>query len=178
MGTKSMPWSSLSTDYNEVIKLIGEFSTPPKFPSHFSIEGKEFLKSIFKSDPSKRPSAEELLKHRWLCVDEDVIIINENRKNDENRVFDDVSKKGIGIKVVESVKIEKKVLVNMLNENDTKGDFSVTMSDYSIEEKENEKEKEELGKNEEYLKFEEEIKSRLIRNSSLMEGNKKENNFL
>jgi serine/threonine protein kinase len=36
------------------------------FPKEFTADQREFLSSIFKKDPKERPTAEELLKSKWL----------------------------------------------------------------------------------------------------------------
>lgn len=45
---------------------IGNSKDIPEFPSHFSEEGKDFLKLCLQRDPSARPSASQLLGHAFV----------------------------------------------------------------------------------------------------------------
>lgn len=45
---------------------IAETTEPPPFPENISEELRDFLTKCFERDPMKRPSAVELLNHKWL----------------------------------------------------------------------------------------------------------------
>ncbi|CAA7396713.1 unnamed protein product [Spirodela intermedia] len=64
MATSKPPWYQ----YEGVAAIfkIGNSKDIPEFPSHFSEEGKDFLKLCFQRDPSARPAASQLLEHAFV----------------------------------------------------------------------------------------------------------------
>ena len=130
MATKSYPWSNISTETNEIIKHLINFVVPPKFPSNFSTEGKDFLKNIFKLEPEKRMTAEQLLKHPWIV--NDLVDNNKNRASNESKLPIKISndKRISGIKLKESNKEQQQVFINILHSQENNdGDFSISITD-------------------------------------------------
>ena len=131
MATNQLPWSSITKEYSEVEKLITTSNVPPKFPSNFSKEGKEFLNYCFKTDPAKRMTTMQLLKHSWLIKN------NEDSNNKTNTDFElcpMIAHEGKIIKL-NNDKLKKNPYsslianekINILNE-EANGEFSVSLS--------------------------------------------------
>lgn len=59
------PWSSISTSIKEVMKLISECQRPP-IPDGISADCRNFIELCLRIIPSERPSANYLLKHRFI----------------------------------------------------------------------------------------------------------------
>ncbi len=141
MANKSDPWSNISKNTEEVIKLIKESTVPPKFPNELSIEGKEFLKVCLKKDPEKRLTTKELLKHPWLTAEprNSKGEIKDNnysslRKDSKDKTEYNIKRENIIVQVkLKNNAVEKKnVLTNILKEEDEGcGDFSVSLDDSS-----------------------------------------------
>lgn len=78
MATKNPPWSNITTNCAEVMKLIGTSQgkkslliltlAPPKFPGHVSKHLKSFLNSCLQKNPLKRPTARKLLEHSFFSA--------------------------------------------------------------------------------------------------------------
>lgn len=64
MATSKPPWSQ----YEGIAAMfkIGNSKELPSIPDHLSDEGKEFIRQCLQRDPSKRPSAAELLQHPFI----------------------------------------------------------------------------------------------------------------
>lgn len=64
MATSKPPWSQ----YEGIAAMfkIGNSKELPTIPEHLSDEGKEFIRQCLQRDPSKRPSAAELLQHPFI----------------------------------------------------------------------------------------------------------------
>lgn len=64
MATSKPPWSQ----YEGIAAMfkIGNSKELPTIPDHLSDEGKDFIRQCLQRDPSKRPSAAELLQHPFI----------------------------------------------------------------------------------------------------------------
>ncbi|XP_020587613.1 mitogen-activated protein kinase kinase kinase YODA isoform X2 [Phalaenopsis equestris] len=64
MATSKPPWSQ----YEGIAAMfkIGNSKELPTIPDHLSEEGKDFIRQCLQRDPSKRPSAAELLQHPFI----------------------------------------------------------------------------------------------------------------
>jgi serine/threonine protein kinase len=65
MLTATPPWSDLTKNSREVLKLIAK--GPPKTPPTVSLECQDFLSLCFKVDSSQRPTAKQLLEHPFIA---------------------------------------------------------------------------------------------------------------
>ena len=65
MLTGSAPWSSVSRSVKEVMDLITSGQIPP-IPSGISADCKDFIENCLREDFCNRPTAQELLCHRFL----------------------------------------------------------------------------------------------------------------
>ncbi|GAB1598853.1 mitogen-activated protein kinase kinase kinase 4-like isoform X1 [Argonauta hians] len=68
MSTGKQPWYDQHP--YQIMFLVGLGNTPP-IPESLSLEGKEFLKHCFQTEPSHRPCAIDLLNHRFPKVSDD-----------------------------------------------------------------------------------------------------------
>lgn len=66
MASGQAPWSSQYTQIAAFLFDIASSQKIPEIPSHLSNEMADLLKKCFNRDPSKRPSADELLEHPWF----------------------------------------------------------------------------------------------------------------
>ncbi|RWR73712.1 mitogen-activated protein kinase kinase kinase YODA-like protein [Cinnamomum micranthum f. kanehirae] len=93
------PWSTLETKM-DVLRQIGADDGVPQIPSSLSFEGKDFLGRCFERDPSKRWTAEMLLKHPFVsekmqafscsCL-RSPVKLSSQEKEDEILLFDSSS---------------------------------------------------------------------------------------
>ncbi|KAJ8645106.1 hypothetical protein MRB53_006854 [Persea americana] len=84
----------------DVLHKIGADDGVPQIPSSLSFEGKDFLGRCFERDPSKRRTAEMLLKHPFVsekmqafscsCILSPVKLLSQ-KKEDEILMFDSSS---------------------------------------------------------------------------------------
>eukprot|EP00340_Litonotus_pictus_P001237 CAMPEP_0170522106 /NCGR_PEP_ID=MMETSP0209-20121228/7552_1 /TAXON_ID=665100 ORGANISM="Litonotus pictus, Strain P1" /NCGR_SAMPLE_ID=MMETSP0209 /ASSEMBLY_ACC=CAM_ASM_000301 /LENGTH=384 /DNA_ID=CAMNT_0010809437 /DNA_START=633 /DNA_END=1784 /DNA_ORIENTATION=+ len=151
MATNSLPWKNVSKDIKEVSELLIDFKAPPKFPTNFSKEGKEFLRNCFRKEPEKRMTAEQLLQHDWFTkVELSSPIISRTREP----MHGEIKINGKNMKIVEkknSIKSKltsnnkigstngkenKPVIVNILKGEENNGEFSVSISMSESEEDE------------------------------------------
>ncbi|KAI9264970.1 hypothetical protein BDA99DRAFT_546746 [Phascolomyces articulosus] len=67
MATGRRPWSTLENEWSVMYHVV---TGHPPLPdaSQLSHDGIDFLKKCFTRNPIKRPSAQELLKHRWITT--------------------------------------------------------------------------------------------------------------
>lgn len=65
MATGRRPWSTLENEWSVMYHVV---TGHPPLPdaSQLSESGIDFLRKCFVRDPTKRPSAEELLDHPWI----------------------------------------------------------------------------------------------------------------
>lgn len=139
MATKTYPFSNISSSPSEVLALIREFKAPPKFPTSFSLDGKDFLKNIFKNEPEKRMTASQLLAHPWLIHnDNEVPAPIKDQTNSPVRFGEIKDHRFSQIKIVskDSAKNQPNQIkyVNILKENkEDSGNFSVSIS-FSVDE--------------------------------------------
>lgn len=67
MATAKPPWSEEEFENPfRVLYHIGNSDAIPAIPSHFSEQGKAFVRRCLERDPDRRPSAAELLHDEWL----------------------------------------------------------------------------------------------------------------
>ncbi|XVE48522.1 hypothetical protein DITRI_Ditri01bG0008600 [Diplodiscus trichospermus] len=66
MGTGRPPWSDEVSNPVAAIMKIACRNQMPRFPSHFSREGLDFLSKCLKRHPKRRWTAEELLEHPFI----------------------------------------------------------------------------------------------------------------
>jgi len=67
MTTAKPPWSEQNFENPfRALYHIGNSGAIPKLPENLSETGNEFIRLCLQRDPEKRPSASELLKHRWI----------------------------------------------------------------------------------------------------------------
>jgi len=67
MTTAKPPWSEQNFENPfRALYHIGNSGAIPKLPENLSESGLEFIRLCLQRDPEKRPSASELLKHRWV----------------------------------------------------------------------------------------------------------------
>jgi serine/threonine protein kinase len=71
MATAKPPWAEKNfTETFRTLYHIGHSNEIPKIPTTISAEAQEFTKLCLSRDPLQRPSAFELLQHRWFAVDD------------------------------------------------------------------------------------------------------------
>ena len=65
MATGRRPWSTLENEWSVMYHVV---TGHPPLPdaSQLSHDGIDFLKKCFTRNPTKRPTAQELLQHRWI----------------------------------------------------------------------------------------------------------------
>ncbi|KAJ1943471.1 Suppressor of Sensor Kinase (SLN1) [Linderina pennispora] len=66
MLTGSAPWAHLDNEWAIMYHVVAD-SPPLPDASLVGSDGLDFLQKCFTRAPSKRPTAEELLKHKWVC---------------------------------------------------------------------------------------------------------------
>lgn len=65
MATGKKPFNQLSSGH-EVIFQVGYFKQHPEIPSSLSDKAKNFIENCFEPDPSKRPTASDLLEYPFI----------------------------------------------------------------------------------------------------------------
>ncbi|KAI9007498.1 hypothetical protein CLU79DRAFT_712017 [Phycomyces nitens] len=65
MATGRRPWSTLENEWSVMYHVVTGHPPLPD-PSQLSAQGIDFLKRCFTRNPTKRPSANELLEHPWM----------------------------------------------------------------------------------------------------------------
>ncbi|KAL0083874.1 hypothetical protein F4703DRAFT_1794356 [Phycomyces blakesleeanus] len=65
MATGRRPWSTLENEWSVMYHVVTGHPPLPD-PSQLSAQGIDFLKQCFTRNPTKRPSANELLEHPWM----------------------------------------------------------------------------------------------------------------
>ncbi|ESW20579.1 hypothetical protein PHAVU_006G220800 [Phaseolus vulgaris] len=66
MATGTPPWAHEVSNHIGAVLRIAHGDGIPQFPPHFSKEGLDFLSMCLQRDPSKRPTAEQLLSHPFV----------------------------------------------------------------------------------------------------------------
>uniref|UniRef100_A0A6U4W5G9 Protein kinase domain-containing protein n=1 Tax=Neobodo designis TaxID=312471 RepID=A0A6U4W5G9_NEODS len=67
MVTGKPPWPEMDNMWAAVYKIANSKGLPPGIPKDLSKDMIAFLEKCFERDPKKRPTAAELLKHKWLA---------------------------------------------------------------------------------------------------------------
>eukprot|EP00826_Nyctotherus_ovalis_P001788 TRINITY_DN10317_c0_g1_i7.p1 TRINITY_DN10317_c0_g1~~TRINITY_DN10317_c0_g1_i7.p1 ORF type:complete len:297 (-),score=86.15 TRINITY_DN10317_c0_g1_i7:135-1025(-) len=67
MATGKPPWAEQKNVF-AALYFIGQAASPPELPADFSEEGKEFLRLVFRRDPSERPNVRVLLHHPFITT--------------------------------------------------------------------------------------------------------------
>ncbi|MCE3216473.1 hypothetical protein HAX54_006647 [Datura stramonium] len=65
------------SNLTELLMTIGVGDELPEFPAKLSEAGKEFLEKCFVKDPRRRWTAEMLLKHPFVCDQDDTVTLND-----------------------------------------------------------------------------------------------------
>jgi serine/threonine protein kinase len=67
MVTGKPPWPECNSMWAAVYKIANSKGLPTEIPKDLGEDMMDFLEKTFERDPAKRPSAEELLQHRWIA---------------------------------------------------------------------------------------------------------------
>lgn len=154
MATKQLPWMNVSKDVNEVSDMLINFKAPPKFPTNFSLEGKEFLRHCFRNEPEKRMTVKQLLLHPWLVdeiIESPLMAKTKSNRNSKENFTNEMKLKGKNLKIINpnsaannncngkqnTNKLNNPIIVNILKGEDNCGEFSVTISNSESEDEEN-----------------------------------------
>ena len=65
MATENPPWAGLST-HVAAMWAIAQAREPPAYPPWLSADAVDFLNLCFNRDPSKRPTAAQLIEHSFV----------------------------------------------------------------------------------------------------------------
>jgi len=67
MAAGKEPWSERKFENHvQALYHIGKEGALPQFPASLSADGADFLRLCLTRDPARRPSAEVLLRHKWM----------------------------------------------------------------------------------------------------------------
>jgi len=67
MVTGKPPWPECGSMWAAVYKIANSKGLPTEIPKDLGEDMMDFLEKCFARDPDQRPSAEELLQHRWIA---------------------------------------------------------------------------------------------------------------
>jgi len=83
-ATGRKPWSNLDNEWAIMFQIgIATKHPPLPDPSQLSSEGIDFIKQCLTVDPSRRPTAQELMNHIWMLDFKDALEEYENEEAEQ-----------------------------------------------------------------------------------------------